>query len=302
MGWVEVLDGPVEVFVKRGDYLSLTNSPYPPHIVGRAVDIYSAHGYMPAESGVVKRVIRFPTPMNRPDSPGVDHLIIVDVGGGHSLKILHVEPQVVAGDRLYLGDYLGELIVSGFMMPWSDKHMHVEVRRSGDEVRALGSVRERPSDELISEASRGCSHSLKVRVSRDLGTHFEAVSEGKPCINSGGKTAVIDAGMPHYGIGGSLCLGECLPLGEAYLGREAVGEVVGEVSGVSILLLKAAVRCGKGYFGLGTYLLTNKVKLIPLKKGSTTVTESECAELTHHEPLLPRWFSRVERWFTITHP
>lgn len=297
MKWIEVLEGPIKIYVRIGDHLSLTNSPYPPHIVGRAVDIYSSVGYMPAGSGVVKKIVEFRTPINRPDASGSDYAIIVDVGKGYAIKILHVKPAIKVGEELSLGDYIGDLIVSGYMMPWSDKHMHVEVRRAGDELRALGSVRERPSEELIKEVTRRCRYTLNLTVEKDRGTHLEAYSEGQICITSGERTGVLDAGMPHYGVGGSLCLGACLPHGEAYLGSSSVGDVIGEVAGVSILLLKAAVRCGDGCFGLGTYLLTNKVKLIPLRKDYAIPPGSVCGGLTKYKPVLPRWFSRIERWF-----
>ncbi len=40
--------------------------------------------------------------------------------------------------RSFYGDYIGNLIVSGYMYPWSEKYMHVEVRELRDPYRVRG--------------------------------------------------------------------------------------------------------------------------------------------------------------------
>ena len=295
MRWVHALEGSADIYVGPHDYLSMTNSPYPPHIVGYAVDIYTPQAYMPAEKGVVRRVIEFPAPRNRPDSPPSDYLINIDIGAGKVLKILHVEPGVRVGDLLMLGDYIGEIIVSGFLRPWSDPHMHVEVRREGDEVRALGSLRLTPTEELLRLIGRECVHSLKLRLASRSGTFGVAEADGQICVRVGDAEAALDAGIPHYGIGGALCLEEC-SIGLASVGSAAIGEVsLLKDNGVALVKALTAFTARNTLLGIGTYLMSRKVKLVSLR--GTPINEQGVIEL-HPVPYkgtkLPRWLRSVD--------
>lgn len=261
---MRVLEGAEDVLIVEGDYLSMTNSPYPPHIVGYAVDIYPRYPYLPVEKGVVTRVISFPAPKNRPDAEEVDYVINVDLGK-HVLKILHVKPAVRPGDKLFLGDYIGEPIVSGYLRPWSDPHMHVEVRKRGDTLRALGSLYLTPTEELIKElASRPCVKGLRPAGIKWFGSYGVGRVEGRVCVSIGGRECTLDAGFPHYAVGGALCT-EPTSSGNAMIGESRVADVVAwKDNGYAVLFFSTSLKVGSSPLGLGTYLLTDKVKLVCL--------------------------------------
>ena len=133
----------VEIRVPRSCWFSFFNSPYPAHKSSSAIDIYfpDLEALFPADEGLVLEVERFECPRFRSDADGFDYLTIIKVGEDAVFKILHVKPKVEPGERVSLGDYIGDLWVSGYFYPWSDLHMHVEVRPPNDAKRALGAFR-----------------------------------------------------------------------------------------------------------------------------------------------------------------
>ena len=126
--------------VPYSSWYSFFNSPYPGHKYASALDIYFNHSeaLLPVDEGRILEVEKFPCPRYRADASDYDYLILIQLDSSTVLKILHVEPSVGCGERVYLGDPLGRMIVSGFFSDWSDLHMHVEVRRASDPYRALG--------------------------------------------------------------------------------------------------------------------------------------------------------------------
>ena len=193
----------IDIYVPiRNTYFSLTNSPYPPHVMGIAVDIYTEYPYMPVELGVVRDVIRVETPRYRADSQGYDYIILIDLGYA-VLKVMHVRPHVSIGDKLYLGDYIGEYLISGYLRPWSTPHMHLEVRPSEDPLRVRGGYFLEPTTELVRYLSRlPCSRTLRFKVIDSTNSYVWVVpiDEGYICTNVG----ILDAGYPYYGYGGAI--------------------------------------------------------------------------------------------------
>ncbi len=57
------------------------------------------------------------------------------------VKILHVELSVRVGDVVEPGQGLGTLLRSGFFDFWTDPHIHIEVRKPSDALRARGGFR-----------------------------------------------------------------------------------------------------------------------------------------------------------------
>ncbi|OYT52123.1 MAG: hypothetical protein B6U73_00400 [Desulfurococcales archaeon ex4484_204] len=252
----------------RSTYVSLTNSPYLAHVLGTALDVYADEPYYPLEGGVVKGLVKVPTPRNRGDAEPYDYVLIVDVGEGVAVKMLHVEPSVRVGDRLRLGDYLGRYVTSGYMMPWSDHHMHVEVRPASDPLRVRGAYPLRPTPEFFREVSKlPCMGTCRCVVRRVGSQHviLEPVDEGYPCAYVEGYAGLLDAGIPHYGYGGVIISGEL----EGYAGASVrfLHEVVGRVTAVrgSVAVLtptKAFSVSGVRVLGIGTYPLFRGVKAI----------------------------------------
>jgi len=118
------------------------SSPYYPHRNGYAVDMYfEDEALFPFLEGLVLEVRSIDTPMNRPDAEKEDFLIIVWLGGPYVVKILHVKPSVKPFERIYLGDCLGRLALSGYLPPWGERHMHIEVRPIFDRYRVRNGLR-----------------------------------------------------------------------------------------------------------------------------------------------------------------
>ncbi|EMA66775.1 hypothetical protein C461_09701 [Halorubrum aidingense JCM 13560] len=195
--------------------ISRFNSPYPAHDDGRAIDLYPADeaGISPV-AGTVRETRTVGCP-DRPYAAGTDHLIVIDLDDdwcrragaepGTTARILHVIPEVSAGDRIAVGDALGPLTRSGFFGQWVDNHVHLGFRAPGaDALRASGSL---PVDIAVSVepvswdgtgvvVERGPTHVvLDAPAHPDPGNSFAAIAtdEGVP----------VDGGLAHYAGGGA---------------------------------------------------------------------------------------------------
>jgi len=250
-------------------WFSLTDSPYPAHVLGYAVDIYAPYPYMPAEEGTVSQILRIPTPKYRCDAITSDWVLIIDLGNDMVLKILHVKPQVRAGERVFLGDELGDYIISGFFLPWSERHMHVEVRPSKDPLKVRGAYKLVPTEELLSTLSNiSCVTTNRFRITY-VGRSYclaRPAEEGLICADVSGSRYVCDCGIPHYGYGAAVG-----KLRASNTSSAATVEILGHEVGVvelaepyriiftpkSVLYVNnVPVR------GLSTYLLRREVKII----------------------------------------
>jgi hypothetical protein len=149
--------------------------------------------------------------------------------------------------------------------------MHVEVRKSDDPIRALGSYPLRVHTDLISFLnSVGCSQSKEFRVIGSYAGYPLAVplDGGYICGSVSGFQTLIDAGMPYYGYG-SLLQGPPNSFEESiedpfiYINNEKVGEVIKVLNNRLIFRPSAKPTInGKKLTGLGSYLLRRAVKLI----------------------------------------
>ncbi len=84
-----------------------------------------------------------------------------------------------------------------------------EVRRVNDPLRALGALELKPTEELMSELRRlRCCSELKLRVISNKGTHYlaEPVNCDAVGVKVGESIAALDAGAPHYGVGGAVII------------------------------------------------------------------------------------------------
>ena len=179
-------------------WYSFYNSPYVGHRNGTAVDVYYSHSMLfPCEEGRVREIRKVKTPMHIPFNE--DYLIIVEMRNA-CLKILHVEPHVTVGEKLNRGDEVGILIPSGYFMPWSDKHAHIEFRRCEDARRARGGMPLRPiynakipgttDGEFVVVEKKEHYYWIKPLRAKFIG--MSPVSNGK---------CSLEGGIPHYGMG-----------------------------------------------------------------------------------------------------
>ncbi|WP_435196847.1 hypothetical protein [Natronomonas sp. EA1] len=189
--------------VSRYPRFSLYNSPYPAHDTGCAVDLYPETNDAP--SPVAGEIIDTRT-VSCPPKPYAgehDHLILVDMGE-YVARILHVDPGVEPGDRVEVGDSLGEMVRSGFFGQWVDNHIHLGVREpTQNAYRASGSlplhldvaVTGIPWDGTGTVVETGPTHvQLDGPEGSERGFVAIAADEGVP----------LDGGLPHYTGGGVL--------------------------------------------------------------------------------------------------
>ncbi|SEW13559.1 hypothetical protein [Halobacterium jilantaiense] len=222
------LDGDV---VARYPRVSRYNSPYPAHDAGCAVDLYSDDGWnadghaTAAPSPVAGEVVETRT-VSCPDRPYAadhDHLIVLDTGDALA-RVLHVDPGVEAGERVTVGDSLGEMVRSGFFAPWVDNHLHLGFREHGQNaVRASGSL---PLDlDVAVEPATWDGRATVVETGEtwlrlDEPTH-PAPGDAYAALASD-DGAVLDGGLPHYETGYASGRGETVSL---------FGTVAGDRSG-----------------------------------------------------------------------
>ncbi len=261
-------------------FYSVFNSPYPAHERGAAVDLYFNDGeaLFPFEEGVVMDIRWYNAPRNRVDAMDKEPLILIQLSPTIVAKILHVYPKVRIGEHLFLGDPVGELIVSGFMYPWSEKHMHLEVRPLWDPVRASGASNVRILRAIsIPATSRIEGTIIEKNKYYVLVKPESIVNEGLTplVIRSGDNTYSVDGGIPHYSYAGLITSntrnnGTVLNLGayNALLVRVKQDK--------STLMMNKCV-----YKGVSTYINRPYIKLvleennhIDLKEGDIIVEDS----------------------------
>ncbi|WP_049983608.1 hypothetical protein [Halorubrum sp. BV1] len=191
------------------------NSPYRAHDDGSAIDLYPVGATAPSPvSGVVRETRTVGCP-DRSYAADEDHLIVVDLDAawcrqadappGTVARILHVVPAVEAGERVTVGDPLGELTRSGFFGRWVDNHVHLGFRSpEANPIRASGSLPVTAAvdvepvawDGTGVVAERGPTHVVLDEPSHPApGERFAAIAsdEGVP----------LDGGLTHYAGGGA---------------------------------------------------------------------------------------------------
>jgi hypothetical protein len=200
--------------------LSFFNSPYPAHKQGKAVDIYSS---LSPVDGRVKKIIKL----------SHDYVILIECSENLDVlaKILHIKPCVKADEKIGVGDQLGVFIRSKFFDPWTDNHMHLELRKKDDAVRARGGyglldIKETkilPGTKKLFQRNQRkvfeCmeSHTFHTKIKLDI--RIESISDNyitasvpeKHFMKIGKfyglkykKSIIICGGLPHYGFGGML--------------------------------------------------------------------------------------------------
>ena len=217
----------------RYERFSRYNSPYPAHDAGCAIDLYpGTDRAVSPVSGPVRsiRTVRCP---DRPYAVSEDHLLLLDCGS-HIARVLHVDPDVEAGERVEIGDRLGTLVRSGFFGRWVDNHLHLGFRRPAQNLyRASGSL---PIDLGVSVT--GLDWNGRGTVVETGPTHIRLdspSSRGQQGFAALADTdgVPLEGGLVHYGGGGTLATAE----GE----RSLLGTPIGTADGREISWADVAV-------------------------------------------------------------
>lgn len=274
----------VSLKIPEGTIYSFFDSPYIGHRNETAIDIYfkDREALLPVDEAIVKEIRWFNSPKYRPDGSEKEPLIVFKIREGVVLKTLHVKPKVNVGERLHLGDYIGECIVSGYLCPWSGIHAHIEVRPERDPYRARGAYKlniEPTVRKILAEIGNANvkfseeplvfnvvsveEHYMWIKFRNDIG--------GKPTalmlMSEFGEICAMDAGIPYYGIGG--CLGRSFKQGEKLLAnkKNIVGLVTKSYEQASLFTSIAETYVGKVKVrGVGTYIGTDLAKIVFLEE------------------------------------
>lgn len=142
MHWLPVLkNNNSQIYVPTNGFFSLSNSPYPMHGDGKSIDIYlGARTFdhvtaLSPVSGTVVLIKKVRTPKRVFCEDNIDYILVIQDERKESFfRILHVKPKIKVNDKISVGDELGELIRSGFFCPWTDPHMHVEIRNNLERI------------------------------------------------------------------------------------------------------------------------------------------------------------------------
>jgi hypothetical protein len=200
---------------------TLYNSPYTAHDHGCAVDLYPEEG---APSPVAGEVIdtRTVTAPSQPYAETHDHLILIDTGDTIA-RLLHVDPEVSAGDHVERGDSLGRLVRAGFFAPWVPNHIHLGFREyEANAYRASGSLPLALDVEVTPLSWDGTG---TVVETGDTWARLDSPAHPAPgtaFVGLASDGAVLDGGFPHYEGGGLHGAGE-----RAILSGTEIGAVSG---------------------------------------------------------------------------
>jgi len=212
---------------------SLYNSPFAAHDEGCAIDLYPAGPRAPAPvAGEVLDTKRVRAP---PKAYAAEHdyLILVDTGD-YIARLLHVKPGVNVGERVDVGDDLGELVRAGFFAPWVPNHIHLGFRAvDANPYRAAGSLPLEAGAEVEPLSWDGTGTVVETGETwarLDSPTHpapgerFVGLAAGN---GDSSGTAALDGGLPHYEWGGLLGVED----GTVHLAGQRVGTADGRTVG-----------------------------------------------------------------------
>jgi len=287
-----VYNDEVPIILPSHVYYSFYNSPYIAHKLGTAIDVYfDDYALFPTFEGTVLEVKWFNAPKYRVDGLGREPLIVTRLNDEIILKVLHVMPKVKLGDTLTLGDPIGKVIISGYLLPWSTPHAHFEVRNLKDPYRARGAYKLRPilNPQLYVHAT--FSNVFRIVSVEKYFAWLKIVrhnnfSLSPLLVELNGVTGCLDAGIPHYLHGGVIVKSMVGNAGH-FLKSKVLGLNLNFThlhSNVYTFTLGGTVKLrskdGSEFRGLGVYLGNEMVKLIFLHGQQPDLKCGDEVELT----------------------
>ena len=205
MKLVAYSDG-VNIFNSEKGTFSFFNSPYPSHLSFTGIDLYPKGSFgdiAPSPvNGEVLRIRAVKCPKGKYFSGSTRDFVILLRSLENPkrwIKILHVAPSVKVGDVLEPGFNLGTLLRSGFFNFWTDPHIHVEVRKPSDPIRARGGSKfERIINVGVKKVAKELTGIvIETKSEYSLVALKEKFKLGIP-VELEGTIGILDAGIPHY--------------------------------------------------------------------------------------------------------
>lgn len=295
------------VHVPNDSHFSFGTSPYFAHQHGLALDIYQSlklenyPALSPVSGTIIKiREMRAPKPRFK-DGIDKEYLTIIESTNtrGEVFKILHVKTKLNVGNKVEVGDELGNTIKNGYFAPWSSPHLHLEIRRREDAVRASGGARfclSLDENEIENKAiDSKLEREIQVRIEHVCSDFFlgslkensyhtlNPITGLKGKIN--GKACILDGGIPLYKKGMIIQpnLSEADVDEKIFLGKEEIGRLKGHYDNFGFYDFKH-IRFSlnnEKLRGISLFLSMNKpyIKLIPETSFTKSIKLNEIHEL-----------------------
>lgn len=181
------------------------NSPYPSHKLNSGVDLYpdnvfGGEAYSPVDGEVIMaRDIKAPRGRGFEAADHDSVMVIRNSDNTETVtKLLHADPLVEVGDNVRKGDVIGITLRSGYYGWGTSPHLHAEIRRPDDPIRArggfnlsrIGNTVGKPVESINGEVVQVQQEFAFIRLDAKL---IGLVGE------AGGKSAFLDGGVPYYG-------------------------------------------------------------------------------------------------------
>lgn len=295
----------VDIHAPHDGFISYFNSPYYAHQKATALDIYALNrDYNVAFSPVAGRVMKIhsfmPPGRSFLQQHDPEQLIILASKNlqPRFIRLLHINSAVKVGDNIAVGDKLGTLIRSGFFNYWTDPHIHIDVRRHGNLLRAKGSLSLTPRSihlpiSMLPDPAPSSGHDLTlVQVKRE---YILAKTKSALQINGvygfdgtvNATLGLLDAGLPHYTYGGIHFANNIhvTPGSLLSIGSQVVGTVIDTTPRFAMFQARPLniYLNGQRVRGLSLYLYLNNhrlLKIIPLTPGGLFLKKGDSAQLS----------------------
>ena len=245
----------IDIFAPDDSRFSFLKSPYAAHRTHSAVDIYygdfGSEALSPVDGEVID-VQSYDTPTPFKDWNSNEYVIAIRQNE-KVIKILHVKPDVTPGDAVSKGDSIGTFIYNGYFIFWNDPVMHVEVRKTGDYLRASNNMRLTPNIEW-SPLPSGKTLELECQV--------EETNKKYSLLNAPCQTCCDVQG---FAIDGGFLDGYISQSGDDFFGIVKPDGFIHPAVSLEVTKDNSEVTCGGVAFCLS--FKKPKIKIIPPKYG-----------------------------------
>jgi hypothetical protein len=283
----------MKVSIPKNSHFSIGTSPYYAHQHGLAIDVYhnfSLQNYeviSPISGTVIKiKTLKAPKPKFK-DGTDKEYLILIsNIYHSKSVyKILHVNPKIQEGEKVNVGDIIGNTIRNGYFAYWSSPHLHLELKTFKDAYRVKGgkafSLATQNSDLKTLSENKDNLGLIPVEIKYiypefilaqlpDYMYNYIDPFYGVGC-NCNDINCLIDGGIPIYKSG--IILFSCEPKLESkniiYLNKHRVGELRGNYKNLGSVLFDQVIFLlnGEKIRGISLFMagFIPLIKIIPEK-------------------------------------
>ena len=297
----------IRIYAPETSHFSIGTSPYYAHQYALGIDIYDQltiqnYEVVSPVSGKVLQIrdMRAPKPKF---NDGIDReylTVIQNIDGENTVfKILHIKPALDVGQNIEPGDILGTTIRNGYFAPWSSPHIHLEIKKPEDVLRAKKGLpftlntKSRPIKNVLKK-SIYCEQ-IPVEIISTFDEFFlcripdNLYLNIPPFFGVKGSTKqvnyILDAGIPQYkhGIVHFLTGEDAQDVNQIYLNNIQIGSINGfykkygfaNFNKVKIQLNNRSIR------GISFFLAKFQplIKIIPFHKGDFQIKERSTHQL-----------------------